>query len=567
MPSIDWIGKAAVERHHLEVPYRLLHCNGKLSAGNPSDGNLLVQGDNLEALRTLLPYYAGRIKCIYIDPPYNTGNEGWVYNDSVNSPEMLGWLGQTVGSEAEDMCRHDKWLCMMYPRLRLLRDFLSDDGVIFVSIDDNEQHRLRMLMDEIFKTNNFVNSFCWANKLEGRQITRSGAAGTYETILAYAKDRENMGKWNEISVKEAARLMPLVYKNQKREVHEDHKGEFIITHQLHNHNQDFNEKTRKDLVFVIHYNPKSQQVKFSEVGKQENHDGFVAIQPRRIAGYENRFYAWRWSREKIRDQLDDLYFIEHKDSFCVYTKRRNFEFTSLRDMITNVRGGIRDIKKMKIGFPNPKPINLIKLLIQTVTCKNDIVLDSFAGSGTTAHAVLQLNKEDGGNRQFVLVEMDKEISENVTAKRIQKAINGYKYRDSEKKESKICAPLEGGFRFCTLGVPLFAPDGGIHQTVTFSDLAAHIFFSETGKPIPKSPENTLLGEDEGRAIYLLYNDTMGNINSDGGNMLTSQALKQLPEPSAKMTRVIFAEGNLLSDDCLEREDVKFCQVPYHIKTW
>ena len=124
MPTLDWIGKQAVVNHHREVPYRLIHCDGALSAGDPEAGNLLVQGDNLQALRALLPYYAGRVKCIYIDPPYNTGNEGWVYNDNVNSPEMRAWLGQVVGREAEDLSRHDKWLCMMYPRLRLLREFL-----------------------------------------------------------------------------------------------------------------------------------------------------------------------------------------------------------------------------------------------------------------------------------------------------------------------------------------------------------------------------------------------------------------------------------------------------------
>jgi adenine-specific DNA-methyltransferase len=137
MPVLDWIGKKAVVNHHREVPYRLLHCDKSKSAGDPNAGNLLVQGDNLEALKALLPYYAGKVKCIYIDPPYNTGNEAWVYNDNVNSPEIKAWLGKVVGKEAEDLSRHDKWLCMIYPRLRLLKEFLTEDGVIFVSIDEN----------------------------------------------------------------------------------------------------------------------------------------------------------------------------------------------------------------------------------------------------------------------------------------------------------------------------------------------------------------------------------------------------------------------------------------------
>lgn len=161
MPTLDWIGKKAVVNHHKEVPYRLIRCEGELSAGAVGEGNLLVEGDNLEALKALLPYYAGKVKCIYIDPPYNTGNEKWAYNDNVNSPEIRKWLGQTVKGEAEDLSRHDKWLCMMYPRLVLLREFLKQDGVIIVSIDDFEAYRLRFLLDEIFQSQNFIAQLVW----------------------------------------------------------------------------------------------------------------------------------------------------------------------------------------------------------------------------------------------------------------------------------------------------------------------------------------------------------------------------------------------------------------------
>lgn len=164
MPVLEWIGKKAVVNHHREVAYRLVHCDKALSAGDKDDGNLLVQGDNLEALKALLPYYAGKVKCIYIDPPYNTGNEAWVYNDNVNSPEIKSWLGKVVGKEAEDLSRHDKWLCMMYPRLRLLREFLREDGVIFVSIGDDELHHLCCLMNEIFNHNNFIANFTWKSR-------------------------------------------------------------------------------------------------------------------------------------------------------------------------------------------------------------------------------------------------------------------------------------------------------------------------------------------------------------------------------------------------------------------
>src|SRR5687768_3458350 len=160
MPTLNWIGKDAVVGHHKQVPFRLLKPIDKLSVGDNS-GNLLVQGDNLEALKALLPYYANQVKCIYIDPPYNTGNEGWVYNDNVNSPEMREWLGNVVGTKSEDLSRHDKWLFMMYPRLVLLHQMLLDSGAIFISIDDNEVQSLRYVMDEIFGPQNFVATVIW----------------------------------------------------------------------------------------------------------------------------------------------------------------------------------------------------------------------------------------------------------------------------------------------------------------------------------------------------------------------------------------------------------------------
>ena len=163
MPSLNWIGKEAVVNHHRQVPYHLLRCDNSLSCGDADSGNLLVEGDNLLALKALLPYYAGQVKCIYIDPPYNTGNENWVYNDNVNSPEIRKWLGKVVGAEAEDLSHHDKWLCMMYPRLALFKDFLREDGAIFISIDDNEVHNMRLLMDEIFGARNFVATIIWQN--------------------------------------------------------------------------------------------------------------------------------------------------------------------------------------------------------------------------------------------------------------------------------------------------------------------------------------------------------------------------------------------------------------------
>ena len=188
MPTLEFKGKQHIYAHHLTVPYRPLEPDETRSC-NPADenDNLIIHGDNLHALKALLPRYANRIKCIYIDPPYNTGNEGWVYNDNVNSPLMRQWLTENAPIDNEDLERHDKWLCMMWPRLHLLKELLADDGVIFVSIDNNEQHHLRMLMNEIFGGENFIESLIWRSRL-GRGATAKNTATLHEYIIAYAKD-------------------------------------------------------------------------------------------------------------------------------------------------------------------------------------------------------------------------------------------------------------------------------------------------------------------------------------------------------------------------------------------
>src|ERR1043165_2362735 len=197
MPTLQWIGKEKVINHHLDVPYRVLdHRYGFTEKGeqiSPTrSGNMIIHGDNLEALKSLLPRYEGQVKCIYIDPPYNTGNEGWVYNDAVNSPEIRQWLGHAVGKEADDLSRHDKWLCLMYPRLMLLRQFLRDDGAIFVSIDDNEVASLRFLMDEIFGAQNFVAELIWKSRQHLDSRSKTGVSLDHEYVLVYSRVTGNL---------------------------------------------------------------------------------------------------------------------------------------------------------------------------------------------------------------------------------------------------------------------------------------------------------------------------------------------------------------------------------------
>ena len=212
MPTLEWIGKEKVVNHHLEVPYRVLERkysfdeNGQTEADNGSE-NMVIHGDNLEALKSLLPQYEGRVKCIYIDPPYNTGNEGWVYNDNVNDPHIKAWLNKTDGKEGEDLSRHDKWLCMMYPRLKLLQKLLAEDGVIFISIDDTEYANLKLICDEIFGSNCFVSNISWQRTYSTRNDSK-GIVNEVEHLVVYSKQPD----WNPNKLPRTAE-MDAKYKN------------------------------------------------------------------------------------------------------------------------------------------------------------------------------------------------------------------------------------------------------------------------------------------------------------------------------------------------------------------
>lgn len=384
MPTLDWIGKEAVVNHHREVPYRLIYCDGELSAGDPDSGNLLVQGDNLEALKALLPYYAGKVKCIYIDPPYNTGNEGWVYNDNVNSPEMRAWLGRVVGKEAEDLSRHDKWLCMMYPRLRLLRAFLRDDGVICVSIDDDEIDHLLLLLDEIFSRKYRIGIFVWRRRLTSDSRNSSNVSADHEYLVCYgvsshAKFKGQQRDETKYSNPDGDPKGPWMSDNLTGLA--DAKGRPNL------HYSVINPDTDKK------YDPHPQR---GWAVAPETMDRLIAdkriLWPRSDTG-----------RPRIKRYLREL-------------GDRTAGYSSMIAAPANQAGTrtLNDIFGKKV-FDFPKPHQyLSEIISQVATEPDDIVLDSFAGSGTTGQAVLELNKVDGIGRNFILVEMDKDIAKSVT---------------------------------------------------------------------------------------------------------------------------------------------------------
>lgn len=377
--------------------------------------NLLIEGDNYHSLSVLNYTHKGKIDVIYIDPPYNTGNKDFKYNDRF--------------VDKEDGFRHSKWLNFMEKRLKLAKSLLKNDGVIFISIDDNEQAHLQLLCDDIFGEENKVNQFVWISNLKGRQISNSGAAQTYEYVLCYAKNLLNIEEF----IAEFSWLkdkMPSSYKGFKYETKKDKIAEYYITNELHNTNSKFNEQTRPNLVFDIYYNPKTYEIITENVSSKHLHKNFVKISPKQNNDGVHKYHAYRWSRNKIANEPHDLEFIKSGDTYKIYTKRRNFT-TIVKDLITdiNTTQGSSDIKDIlpRGSFDYPKPINLIQFLLQIIQKSNAIVLDFFAGSGTTGHAVLELNKKDGGNRKFILcTNNENNIATDVSYPRIKKVIEGYK---------------------------------------------------------------------------------------------------------------------------------------------
>lgn len=557
MPSLNWIGKEAVEHHHKEVPYRLVHCDGDLSAGDPDAGNLLVQGDNLEALKALLPYYAGEVKCIYIDPPYNTGNEGWIYNDNVSSPEMRTWLGQVVGKEAEDLSRHDKWLCMMYPRLRLLRDFLREDGVVAVSISDAAVHLLKMLMNEIFGERNFIAEVITETNVRGQ--TYKAIARTHEYLLIYG--RSDAVELAEIS--DLDRAFP----------YKDVRGGYELW-ELRNRNPRFNRANRPNLYFPLYAEPVPFEKDHHRLTLFRTSDSQIEIFPVDGDGTDG---CWRWSQELIKkkaldtDAPDLVGRMVRSGKWTVYQRARKNTKSAKSifkgsEYLNETGTTLLTSMGLRGKFDHPKPLGLIRTVIELSTEDGDLIMDSFAGSGTTGHAVLDLNKQENGGRRFILVEMKQDIAEEVTAERLTLAISGY---DKGGDGTKPVQPLGGGFRYCRLGVPLFNEFGDIDGEVSFPDLAAHVFFAETGAPIPAKAQvgKAYLGKHGEKAVYLLYTQGLeGTPREALGNVLTPDALVALPPAPEGFegTRVVYAEGTTVSPDRLKAEGVVFKQIPYQI---
>ena len=380
MPTLDWIGKKAVLNHHNEVPFHLLKEVPELSVGDPGSGNLLVEGDNLLALKALLPYYAGQVKCIYIDPPYNTGNEDWVYNDNVNSPEIKVWLGKVVGGHMEDLSRHDKWLCMIYPRLELLREFLSENGCIFVSIGVDEFANLVLLMNEIFGERNQIAVIAWETAYTAYQ-TAKHISDTHDYILVYGKDFESVkiGKLSR-SQEQIAK-----FKNPDNDPRGPWKAENLSAGRFYAAGQ-----------FKI-IGPTGREFspppgRYWRCNK-EQYEAWLA---------DNRITFGRDGRGR---PMLKKFLSEMTGGLTPTTWWEHTDFGTTKEASLELKSTFEG----RAVFQTPKPVRHIQRILEVSTEKNDLVLDSFAGSATTGPALMQLNKQDGGNRRFILVEMDSGI--------------------------------------------------------------------------------------------------------------------------------------------------------------
>lgn len=517
MPVLNWIGKDKVVNHDKELPFRVLKPVKDQSIGEASE-NLLIQGDNLEALKALMPFYYGKVKCVYIDPPYNTGNEKWVYNDKVNSPQIKAWLKKVVGPEGEDLCRHDKWLSMMYPRLKLLKDLLSEDGTIFVSIDDNELHNLRLIMNEIFGEQNFVNIFTWKKNSSGKTVNREFPVNT-EYLLMYSKNREFVN-FNIV-------YKPLAKSTKKTYSKNDHDG----------------------------------RGQYASVSVQKTGS------PGPLTTYDyvdNNGKIWPCPKKGYRMIQKKLKALENDDRLILtgsvlreksYWNERNNEgqiADTLWDDIDEGNIGTKELHDIfnDAVFDHPKPISLIKRAIKIGSGNNGLVLDSFAGSGTTGQAVLELNKEDGGSRKFILVELEKDIAKNVTAKRLTKVIEGY-------EGAKFPEGTGQGFEYLDLNGELYDYSGYVNPDAKYEDMAAYIYFTETKNYLDiSSIENPHIGS-QGNIHYFLFFDGKGN------NVLDEEILKKTDK--YKGDKIIYADKCLLDEEELTKKGIIFKQIPYELK--
>ena len=539
MPHLDFAGKSRVYAHHLSVPFRPLVPDFKRSVlppgsdAPPADDNLIIHGDNLEALKALMPRYAGRIDLIFIDPPYNTGNEGWIYNDNVNDARMQAWIASQAPVDGDDMERHEKWLCMMWPRLVLLRELLTEHGVILIAIDDHEQAHLRLVLDEIFGTENFVATFIWRHRRSRQNDTDISLAHNY--IACYVRDKGNL-LINREQVDESSFTNP----------DDDPHGPWMPSP------MDA-PNVRPNLTYGI-TNPNTGEVFYPPPGR-----------------------CWRFTENRFQEALRENRIVfgttgtarpQYK-RYLTDARITGQSISTIWDEVGTATNATRELQTIFEGpsvFPTPKPVDLIERILQIFGDRDATILDSFAGSGTTAQAVLHLNDQDGGDRQFILVECE-DYADSITAERIKRVIAGVK----SAKNEQLRAGLEGTFTFCELGEAItiegmLTGDG----LPPFSDLAAYLYHTATGETLMASdiwpPEDLApfhVDVERDESYYLLYEPDPSFLREEGA-VLSRPRARDIRDSKETAHAIVWAADAWIGQVELTPMGITFSQLPFQL---
>lgn len=582
MPTLNWIGKDKVVSHHQDVPYRVLEHKYGFTADKgeqtepTNSGNKIIHGDNLEALKSLLPEYEGKIDCIYIDPPYNTGKEKWRYSDNVNHPKIAKWLDETVGMEGEDLTRHDKWLCMMYPRVKLLHKLLKDDGVFFCSIDDYEHGNLKPMLDEIFGQLNFMSNVIW-QRAYSPVNTKKRFSNNHDFIVSYAKNKSLVNL-----------LLPRTEDANDRYANPDNDPRGIW---------------------------KSSDLSVAPVIEDKL---YKITTPSGREVYPPQGRCWVLTEDRYQEFLADnrIWFGENGEAVPSVKKFLSEVKDGMTPMtvwtyeeVGHTQDAKKEIKeifpKSKLPFETPKPTKLMEKILSLKNNPNAIILDSFAGTASTAHAVLKLNAKDGGNRKFIMVEME-DYADSITAERMKKVIKGYDFTGNktsvlksysvnlttlrkadeiieefnqakteekfsevkiesnngnivilgtEKITDKILG-LGGEFDFYELGLPLFDENQNLNEQVGLAKIREYIWFSETRTSFNEpNKEPYFLGKKDESAYYFIYEkDRLTTLDYDALELIKTKGEQY----------VIYADNCLLPKEFMANKNIIFKKIPRDI---
>jgi adenine-specific DNA-methyltransferase len=534
MSSLYFKGKSAIWNHHLSVPYHTLEKDNKASLkGENDDENLIIEGDNLLALKALLPKYQGRIKCIYIDPPYNTGNENWVYSDNVNSPLIKDWVGKAVG--IDDLTRHDKWLCMMTPRLKLLKELLTEHGVMFISIDDIEVANLKKICDEIFGEEN-TELMIW-DKIANQE---NAGSGKMKITYRFRKDHEYI----LVIYKNKAEtffnkpLKIFEYKNEYGNKDNDPRGNWLDTELCKSEEKSI--KKGKN-----YYSIKLPSGNIIERQWHISKEEFDELDK------DNRIY-WGSGKSLPRKKV----FLDEARSSTPISVLKEYGSTT---------DGIKDLYSLFNAdlFENPKPVSLIKHLVRISSEKDSIILDAFAGSGTTAQAILELNKEYSENRKTILIQLPEIIKKDTPAYKA-----GYRYIHEITKDrvEKVIEKdkLKTGFTYYKLGPSIDADSILAGKLPKYEEFAKYVFYLATGRNHPDDKKikekDYFAGKSGGESIYLVYKQDLDSLKK------LAITLEWAEETNKKDSgkKIVYAPACFLDDEYLEKFNIQFVSIPYNL---